>query len=154
MEGTWRIREHEGNVIGEGFGEDGGQSREYIIGANSHSWDSAIGEDENGSDCVDILLDLSDDALLVEFVLLNTTGVSQPRCIEDADLGTRLRLLITFTNTGTYHYAVVATKLVKARQLGLALVIRTTLLVGMIEDVEVVMVNVVAGKNIGDELQD
>jgi len=59
---------------------------------------------------------------------------------------------MTFINADTYHYAVVATKLVKAHRVGLALVIRTTLLVGMIENVKVVMIN--AGKDTGDEFQD
>ena len=99
-------------------------------------------------------IDLIRDILFVELVLLDSTSVGQARRVEDADLGKRLRLHITFTNADTYHHAVVATKLVKARRVGLALVVRTTSLVGMVEGVEVVMTNVVAGQDIGDELQD
>jgi len=154
MERVYDIGEHKGNVVGQGFVEDGGQGREYIVGTDSHAWDSAIGKDDNRSDGVDVHIDLSRDTLFVELVLLDATGVGQARRVEDADLGKRLRLLTTFTNAGTYHHAVVASKLVKARRVGLALVIRTTLLVGMIENVEAVMINAVAGKNIGDEFQD
>jgi len=59
-----------------------------------------------------------------------------------------------FTNHRTHHYAILARKLVKAGRVSLALVVRTTLLVGMVEDIEVVVVNVIAGKDIGDEFQD
>ena len=57
-------------------------------------------------------------------------------------------------NVNTYHYAVLARKLVKSGHVGLARVVRTTLLVCMVEDVEVVVINVVAGKHISDEFQD
>jgi len=56
-----------------------------------------------------------------------------------------------FTNRRTHHYAILARKLVKEGRVRLALVVRTTSLVGMVEDVEVIVTNVVAGKNIGDE---
>jgi len=58
------------------------------------------------------------------------------------------------TNRRTHHYAVLARKLVKADRVSLALVARTTSLVGMVEDIEVVVINVVAGKDTGDEFQD
>jgi hypothetical protein len=58
-----------------------------------------------------------------------------------------------FTNAGTYHYAVIARKVVNVGGFGLALVTRTTLLVGGIENVKVVVINVVAAQYIGDELQ-
>ena len=58
-----------------------------------------------------MLLDLSRNALLVELVLLKTTGVGQPRRVEDANLGRRLCLVIR--NTSAYRYAVVAPKFVK-----------------------------------------
>ena len=62
-----------------------------------------------------------------------------------------LRLPTTFKSPDTYHYAVLARKLVKSGRVGLALVVRTTLLVGMVENVEVVAIDVVASKDIGDE---
>ena len=37
-----------------------------------------------------------------------------------------------FTNTGTYRYAVAACKFVKASQVGLTLVVRIALLVGVV----------------------
>ena len=40
-----------------------------------------------------MLLNLSSDISLVMFVLLNTTSVGQPRCIEDANLGRRSHIL-------------------------------------------------------------
>jgi len=40
-----------------------------------------------------MLLDLGIDIPLVAFVLLNTTSVGQPRCVEDANLGKRLHIL-------------------------------------------------------------
>jgi len=44
--------------------------------------------------------------------------------------------------------------LVKAGRVGLALTVRATLLIGEVEDVEVVVINIVSGKDIGDELED
>ena len=54
-------------------------------------------------------------------------------------------------NTYTYHSTVLAPKLVKSGRVGLALVVMATLLVGIVENVEVVVINVVASKDIGDE---
>jgi len=98
-----------------------------------------------------VTLDLSGNTLLVEFVLLDTVCVSQTRGVEDTDLGKRLGIFITFTNARTYRYAIVARKFVKAGRVGLALVVRTTSFVGMVENIEVIMINVVARKDIGDE---
>ena len=63
-------------------------------------------------------------------------------------------MLITPTNAATYHDAVLAFKFVKARRIGLTLVSRCTLFVGMIKSLEVVVVNVVTGEDIGNELQE
>jgi len=49
------IGEYEANIVSQGLGEDGGQCSECIIGADSSAGDSAIGEDENGSNRVDVL---------------------------------------------------------------------------------------------------
>ena len=87
MEGARDIGEQESDVAGQGFGEDGGQGGECIVGANSEARDGAISEDENSSDGVDVVFDLSGNAPLVEPVLLNTPCVGQARCVEDADLG-------------------------------------------------------------------
>ena len=50
MEGAQDIGEHEGNVAGQGFSEDGGQNGECIVGADGDAWDGAIDEDKNGRD--------------------------------------------------------------------------------------------------------
>ena len=57
-------------------------------------------------------------------------------------------------NAGTYLDAVVAHKFIKAGRVGLTLLTRTTLLIATVEDAEVVVINAVADKDIGDELQD
>jgi hypothetical protein len=90
------IGEHEGNVVGQGFGKDGGESGKCIVRADSDAGDGAIGEDQNGSDRVDVLLDLSRNAPLVELVLLETASVGQPRRVENANLRKRLRLPTMF----------------------------------------------------------
>ena len=79
MEGSRDIGEHEGDVTGQRFGEDGGESGECIVGIDSDAWDIAIGEDEDSSDGVDVPLDLGRNAVLMELVWLNTAGVGQPR---------------------------------------------------------------------------
>lgn len=62
--------------------------------------------------------------------------------------------MYTSTNTGTYYYAILARKFVQTRRVGLTLMTRTTLFVGVVEDLEVVLINVVAGEDIGDEFQE
>ena len=57
-------------------------------------------------------------------------------------------------NVKTYHYAILARQFVKAGRVRPALVVRMTLLVGMVEDVEVVPTNVVAGNDIGNEFEE
>jgi len=154
MEGAQDISEHEANIASQGLGEDGGQRGECIVGANGDAWNGAISEDKNCSDGIDMFLDLSRNTLLVKLVLLDTTSVCQPRCVEDADLRKRLCILVMFTIVDTYHYAILARKCIKARRVGLALVVRTALLVGTVENVKVVMTNVVTGKDIGYEFED
>jgi len=124
-----------------------------MVGGDSEAGDGAISEDENSSDRVNVLLDLSCDTFLLELDLPNIASVSQPRRVEDVDLRKRLRELATSKNVGTYHYAVVAGKFVKASRNGPRLFTQTTVLVGAVEDFEVVVVNIFAGKDIGDELQ-
>ena len=74
-EGTCDIGEYNGDAINEGFWEDSGQRGQRIVGASSNPCDGAISEDENGSDGVDVLLDLSSNTPLMEFVLPNTASV-------------------------------------------------------------------------------
>ena len=56
--------------------------------------------------------------------------------------------------SGTYHYAVVAREFVKAGRVGVTLVAGTTSLVAEVEDFKVVVVNIVADKDIGKEFQE
>jgi len=100
-----------------------------------------------------VILNLGRNALL-ELVFLTTAGIRQPRRVEDANLGKRLQIFITYTNVGTYRHAIVAREFVKAGRVGLALVLRTTSLVGTVEYVEVVNINVISNQDIGDEFHD
>ena len=93
VKGARNIGEHECSVAGQGFGEDGRQSGECIIGADSDPRDGAIGEDKNCTERLDVLFDLSRNATLVDLVLMNPASVGQPGRVEDADLGKRLGLL-------------------------------------------------------------
>ena len=116
------IRKHEGNVVDQGRGEDGGQSGECMPGGDSEAGDGAISEDKNGSDGVGVLLDLSCNVLLPEFVFPNIASVRQPGGIEDADLRSGNGYSYpprTLENIGTYHYTVVAGNFVKASRIGL-----------------------------------
>lgn len=61
-----------------------------------------------------MLLNLSRNTPLVKLVLLRTTGVSQPRRVEDAKLQKGLCIFTTLINFGTYHYAVLTPEFVKA----------------------------------------
>jgi hypothetical protein len=56
-------------------------------------------------------------------------------------------------SVGTYLYAVVARKFVKTARTGLALVVTITLLIAVVEGAEVVVMDAVAGQDIGDEFQ-
>ena len=49
-----------------------------------------------------------------------------------------------------YHYAILAPKLIDADEVGLTLILRTTLLVGVVEDFEVVVINILADTGIGN----
>ena len=76
VERAQNIGEHKSNVAGQGFSEDGGQNGECIVSADSDAWDSAIDEDKDSRDRVDVILDLSRDAPLVGLVLLKTVSIS------------------------------------------------------------------------------
>jgi hypothetical protein len=54
----------------------------------------------------------------------------------------------------TYDPAIFAREFVKPGRVGLALAVRTNLLVGVVENVEVVVINVVASKDIGDKFEE
>ena len=63
-------------------------------------------------------------------------------------------LFLPMNHIDTYHYAVFAPELIYSGGVGLTLILRTTLLVGVVEDLEVVVTNVLSDKNIGDKFQD
>jgi hypothetical protein len=152
--GVGNISEHEGNVVGQcTTGGDVGQDRERVLHFDGVTRDGAIGQDENGGSRVDTSSDLTCDSLLVELVLLNIVGVDEPRGVDDANLGKRLCLLTRFKDAVAYHYAAIARKFVNVDAIGLTLT-KTILLVGAVEDVEVVVINVSAEKDIGDEFQE
>jgi len=65
-----------------------------------------------------------------------------------------LYILTMFVYAYNHHYAVLARKFVKSGGVGPALVVGATSLVGIVEDVEVVVANVIASKDTGDEFQD
>ena len=56
-------------------------------------------------------------------------------------------------SAGTYHHAISARKFVKAGRVSLTLFAGNILFVAAVEDVEVVAINSVADKDIGDEFQ-
>jgi len=101
-----------------------------------------------------VLLDLCLNTFLVEVVLIKRPSVSQPGCIEDANLREMLFILTTSVDAYTYYHTVLARKFVKSGGVGLALAVGTTSLVGIVKNVKVVVVNVVASKDISDEFQD
>ena len=72
--GPPHIGEHEANVFGQGLGEDGRQDGQCVVYVDMAARNSAIGEDENSSDRVSKVLDLSSP--LVELVLLKSASVS------------------------------------------------------------------------------
>ena len=90
------IGEDAGYIFSRDLEGEGGQKAECIVGTNSEARDGAIGEDDNGGNSVDVLLNLSGNTFHVEFVLLTIAGVSKPRCIEDANLREGLFMLIMF----------------------------------------------------------
>ena len=62
-----------------------------------------------------------------------------------------LHLYTTFKMPDTYHYIVLAFKLVQAGRVGLALVARATSHVCVVKSIKGVVINVFAVKDIGDE---
>jgi len=87
--GARDIGEHEGDVAGQTFGEDGGQGGKRIVCADSDAWGGAIGEDENGSNRVNVLLHVTHSPIHAVLLLLNAANVGQPRRVKDPDLRTK-----------------------------------------------------------------
>ena len=59
--------------------------------------------------------------------------------------------LLNIHKCHTYHYTVLTCKFVNTGRVGLRLTARTTLLVTVVKDIEVITINVVADKDVGDE---
>jgi hypothetical protein len=134
------------------LGRDVGQSGERVVHPDSDTRDGTVGEDENGSDGVDESSDLGFYPLPVGLVLLGIAGLGEPRCIEDANLEKKLHLLTRLKGAVAYHYSVPALKCVNVYALGPTLVAGIALIVCAVENVEVVVINVFAEKDIGNEL--
>ena len=116
--------------------------------------DGAIDKDKNGSGGIDMALDLSCSTTPVECVLVKMAGVGEPRCVDNANLGKMVSLHTMFEIRDTHRCAALTRKFVNAGRVGPTLVVRTTLLVGVVQGMEVVVMEVVAVKDIGDEFQD
>ena len=125
------VGKQEGNIFGSGW-EESGESGEGIVNTESDAGDGAIGKEKNGSGGISVALDLSCNTFPVECILLKTAGVGEPRCVENTNLGETISLQTTFDIPDTHHYSVLARKLVKVSRVGLALVVETTSLVGVV----------------------
>jgi len=101
-----------------------------------------------------VILDLSRNILPMELVLLNTASIGQPRRVEDANLVTGLGQFPTLKAAGTHPYIIAAPEVIELGRVGLTLTRRTTSFVGLVKGVEVIIIDVVAAKDIGDEFQD
>jgi hypothetical protein len=82
---------------------------------------------------------------------MNTSSIGQSRCVEYANLCEESRILQAFTNTGTYQYSILTCEFIHTGRVGLTLTSRTTLLVALVKDAEVVVIKWIADKDIGDE---
>ena len=89
-----------------------------------------------------MLPDVCGNALLVDLVLLKVAGAGQPGRVEDANLGRRLHLFPTLKNAATHQYSLFAHKFVKPSRLGPTLIAKNTSFVGVVKDVEVIVVNI------------
>ena len=145
------ISEQEGKIVGQGFWEEGRQNRESVVCADSEAWDGTIGQDENGINSGNVFPNMRRNTLLVELVLLKTASIRQSRRVEDANLCKESRAPITLKNTGAHQYAVLTCKFVDMGRVGLTLAARTTLLVVVVEDFEVVIINIFTEKDICNE---
>lgn len=87
------IGEHEANITGGYFGEDGGQNGGGVMLASIAARDSAVGEDKEGSDGVGEPLNLGRNILLDVLVLPDVASLGEPWRIEDANLEKRLSTL-------------------------------------------------------------
>ena len=70
------------------------------------------------------------------------------------DLRKRLCILAMSITVGTYRHVALTRKLVKVGLVGPTLVLKTTVFVSVVEDVEVVVINIVSRKDIGNEFQE
>ena len=61
---------------------------------------------------------------------------------------------ITLENTGAYRYAVLACKFVGTGRVGLTLAARTPLLIAVVKDLEVVVIDIFAEKDIRNEFDE
>ena len=101
-----------------------------------------------------MILDLNRNILPVELILLNTASIGQSRCVQDANLAKSSGVFSAMQNAGAHQYTIAALKLIKLGRVGLTLTGRTTLFVGVVKGLEVIVIYVLAAKNIGHEFDD
>ena len=70
------VGKQKGNVVGQGFWEDGGENGEGIVGTDCNARNGPIDKNKNGADGVDVILDLRLNTLFVELVLLKVASIS------------------------------------------------------------------------------
>ena len=141
---------YKGNVIDQGFGEDCGQSGEYILRKNMGVLD---GENENSAEGFDVPLNISYNTLHMGLVLvlLDIVGSGQPRRVEDTNLVGDYTFS-SHQNSGAYQYTIDAHNFVKVGQRNLAN--STSFVRRAVENVKVVRIGVIAKKDIGNEFQE
>ena len=82
---------------------------------------------------------------------MNTSSISQPRRVEDANLRERSHISVISTDICTYQYAIITCKFINTGRVGLTLAARTSLLVLLVEDIEVIVTKGFTSEDIGDE---
>jgi hypothetical protein len=95
-----------------------------------------------------MLLNVCGNILLVELVLLKTASIRESRRVENANLRKKSRGPIIVKNNGTHRVAALTCKFVEMGRVGLAMTARTTLLIAVVEDFEVVIINIFPEKDV------
>jgi len=66
----------------------------------------------------------------------------------------KLRPFPALNNAGAHQYTIATFEFIELGRVGLTLTGRTALFVGVVKDLEVVVINAFAVKDVGDEFQD
>ena len=148
MEKAQDIGKLKRNFGDQGLAEDGGQRGEHRVSTSGAAWDDAIGKDKSGTDGVDVRLDLGLNALIVELILVKTAGMGQLRRVEGCESWEEV---VHTHDVSKFRYVPLRRScsycnVVNAGGVGLALVGRAALLVGMVQNVKVMMSSTISGK--------